>query len=84
MWRTEKNRKSEWYPRWMHFTNKNEYRHHVKNYGDPSQFGYHDFVPMFKPGKSDFYTFISLLESKWSYYIIERDISEEIIEIEQI
>lgn len=38
----------EWYPRNMHFEGSNEYKHHVATYGPPSQFGYHDFVPMFK------------------------------------
>ncbi|QBG49333.1 alpha-L-fucosidase [Verrucomicrobia bacterium S94] len=38
---------NEWYPRWMHFENRKEYRHHVETYGKPSEFGYHDFVPMF-------------------------------------
>jgi len=39
---------TEWYPRWMHFEDRTEYRHHVDNYGHPSEFGYHDFVPLFK------------------------------------
>jgi len=39
---------SEWYPRWMHFENNDIYKHHVETYGHPSEFGYHDFVPMFK------------------------------------
>jgi alpha-L-fucosidase len=39
---------SEWYPRWMHFKGTDIYKHHVETYGDPSVFGYHDFVPMFK------------------------------------
>jgi alpha-L-fucosidase len=38
---------SEWYPRQMHFENHDIYRHHVETYGHPSEFGYHDFVPMF-------------------------------------
>jgi alpha-L-fucosidase len=38
---------SEWYPRWMHFENTREYQHHLETYGPPSEFGYHDFVPMF-------------------------------------
>ena len=38
---------NEWYPRWMHFEHKKEYQHHLANYGHPSEFGYHDFVPMF-------------------------------------
>ncbi|MBK1875943.1 alpha-L-fucosidase [Pelagicoccus mobilis] len=39
---------SEWYPRWMHFEGHPVYKHHVEKYGHPSEFGYHDFVPMFK------------------------------------
>lgn len=37
----------EWYPRWMHFENSREYKHHLEKYGHPSEFGYHDFIPMF-------------------------------------
>jgi alpha-L-fucosidase len=39
---------NEWYPRWMHFESSKEYEHHLEKYGHPSEFGYHDFVPMFK------------------------------------
>ena len=39
---------SEWYPRWMHFEGDPIYEHHLATYGHPSEFGYHDFVPMFK------------------------------------
>jgi len=39
---------SEWYPRNMHFKDHKVYQHHVEKYGEPSEFGYHDFVPMFK------------------------------------
>ena len=39
---------SEWYPRTMHVEGMSEYQHHLENYGHPSEFGYHDFVPMFK------------------------------------
>jgi alpha-L-fucosidase len=38
----------EWYPRRMYFKGSEENKHHVETYGDPSVFGYHDFVPMFK------------------------------------
>ncbi|MEM1136636.1 MAG: alpha-L-fucosidase [Bacteroidota bacterium] len=38
----------EWYPRHMHFEDREEYTHHLEKYGHPSKFGYHDFVPMFK------------------------------------
>lgn len=44
---------SEWYPRWMHFEGHDIYEHHLATYGHPSEFGYHDFVPMFKAEKFD-------------------------------
>lgn len=44
---------SEWYPRHMHFKDHVVYKHHVSTYGEPSEFGYHDFVPMFKAEKFD-------------------------------
>jgi alpha-L-fucosidase len=44
---------NEWYPRWMHFEGREEYNHHLKTYGHPSEFGYHDFVPMFKAENFD-------------------------------
>ncbi|MHC4335026.1 MAG: alpha-L-fucosidase, partial [Planctomycetota bacterium] len=46
----------EWYPRNMHRkkdVDGSEYRHHIETYGNPSEFGYHDFVPMFKAEKFD-------------------------------
>jgi alpha-L-fucosidase len=39
---------SEWYPRNMHRKDHAAHKHHVETYGDPSEFGYHDFVSMFK------------------------------------
>ena len=44
---------SEWYARRMYVKGRPEYRHHVATYGDPSKFGYHNFVPMFKAEKFD-------------------------------
>jgi len=44
---------NEWYPRNMHIKKRREYKHHIDTYGDPSTFGYHDFVPMFKAEKFD-------------------------------
>jgi len=49
----------EWYPRWMHvegYVRRNThdyYKHHVETYGHPSEFGYHDFAPMFKAENFD-------------------------------
>jgi alpha-L-fucosidase len=42
---------NEWYPRNMYIKTSPEYKHHVATYGDPTNFGYPDFVPMFKAEK---------------------------------
>lgn len=52
----------EWYGRWM-YSKKGQstrydqglatHEHHVKTYGDPSKFGYKDFIPMFKAENFD-------------------------------
>ena len=38
---------SEWYPRNMHRKGSGVNKHHIKTYGDPSEYGYHEFVPQF-------------------------------------
>ncbi len=48
-----------WYGMFMYVPNNPDrpnygvYDHHRKTYGDPAEFGYHDFVPMFKAEKWD-------------------------------
>jgi len=42
---------SEWYPRNMYVPGQEAYKHHKKTYGDQSEFGYHDFIPMFTADK---------------------------------
>ncbi len=59
---------NEWYPRWMHFTNTPEYKHHVETYGKPSEFGYHDFIPMFKAEKFDAGEWAELFERSGAQY----------------
>ncbi len=45
---------SEWYPFYMHRPGDNRIKsHHIKTYGNLSEFGYHDFVPMFGGEKFD-------------------------------
>ena len=39
---------SEWYPRNMYIQGSPEYEHHIKTYGRHSEFGYKDFIPLFK------------------------------------
>ncbi|HOH30831.1 MAG TPA: alpha-L-fucosidase, partial [Candidatus Hydrogenedentes bacterium] len=39
---------NEWYPRNMYREGSHEYQHHVETYGPQAQFGYKDFIPLFK------------------------------------
>ena len=43
----------EWYARNLYLENRPEYKHHVETYGHPSEFGYKDFIPMWKAEKFD-------------------------------
>jgi alpha-L-fucosidase len=43
----------EWYPRNMYIQGGHEFEHHVKTYGAHKQFGYKDFIPLFKAEKFD-------------------------------
>lgn len=53
---------NDWYARNMHIIGTDEYNHHVKMYGKPSEFGYHDFVPMFKAEHFDANKWADLFE----------------------
>jgi len=44
---------NEWYPRNMHILGEKANKHHIETYGDPTKFGYHDFIPMFKAENFD-------------------------------
>ncbi|SDX90264.1 alpha-L-fucosidase [Lutibacter oricola] len=75
---------SEWYPRKMYmdtatFTAQlklqkkgpNEvYTHHKKNWGDQKNFGYKDFIPMFKAEKFDANEWIDLFKKSGAKYVI--------------
>lgn len=44
---------SEWYPRQMYMEGSEVYQYHLKAYGPQSDFGYKDFIKMFKAEKWD-------------------------------
>lgn len=44
---------NEWYPRNMYVHGTKEFAHHVETYGPQSEFGYKDFIPLFKAEKYD-------------------------------
>lgn len=45
--------RGEWYARNLYIPGRPEYDHHIETYGHPSEFGYADFVPMWKAEKFD-------------------------------
>lgn len=45
--------RSEWYPRFMYQPGTKEFEHHIKTYGPHKDFGYKDFIPMFKAEQFD-------------------------------
>ncbi len=44
---------NEWYPRGMYIRGSREFMHHVQTYGPQAQFGYEDFIPLFRAEKFD-------------------------------
>jgi alpha-L-fucosidase len=44
---------NEWYARHMYQPGSDIHRHHVATYGDPSVFGYKDFIPQFTASRFD-------------------------------
>ena len=60
----------EWYPRWMYNPGSREYEYHKKNFGDPSEFGYKDFIPMFKGEKFDADQWVDLFSKAGAKFIM--------------
>ena len=44
---------NEWYPRNMYIPGSPEFEHHVATYGPQRQFGYKDFIPLFRAERFD-------------------------------
>lgn len=61
---------SEWYSRNMYIQGSPEFEHHVKTYGAHKDFGYKDFIPMFKAENFDAAEWISLFKRAGAKYIV--------------
>lgn len=61
---------SEWYSRNMYIQGSPEFEHHVKTYGAQKDFGYKDFIPMFKAENFDAAEWISLFKRAGAKYIV--------------
>src|ERR1700722_8451475 len=61
---------SEWYPRHMYQKDSATYKHHVEKYGAQTEFGYKDFIPMFKGEKFDPKEWAALFKSAGAKYVV--------------
>ncbi|TSA37862.1 MAG: alpha-L-fucosidase [Porphyromonadaceae bacterium] len=61
---------SEWYPRLMYLKGSPAYKHHMETYGSQKDFGYKDFIPMFKAEKFDANEWISLFIKAGAKYVV--------------
>jgi alpha-L-fucosidase len=61
---------SEWYPRNMYLKGSPEFEHHLKTYGSHAEFGYKDFIPLFKAEKFDATEWAKLFREAGVKYVI--------------
>lgn len=61
---------SEWYSRNMYIRGSREFEHHRKTYGEQKEFGYKDFIPMFKAESFDPESWADLFRKAGARYVI--------------
>jgi len=61
---------NEWYPRNMYIQGSPEFEHHVNTYGPHRDFGYKDFIPLFRAGKFDPQAWAALFERSGAKYVV--------------
>lgn len=61
---------NEWYSRNMYIKNSREFEHHKKVYGEQKDFGYKDFIPMFKAENYDASKWAELFKEAGARYVV--------------
>lgn len=61
---------SEWYPRSMYIQGTAEFEHHRKTYGEHKDFGYKDFIPMFKAEQFNADEWAELFQEAGARYVV--------------
>lgn len=61
---------NEWYPRGMYIQGSPEFEHHRKTYGEHKDFGYKDFIPMFKAENFDADEWAKLFKEAGARYVV--------------
>jgi alpha-L-fucosidase len=62
--------KNEWYSRNMYVQGTEEFEHHVKTYGEHKDFGYKDFIPLFKAERFHPEEWAELFKEAGAKYVI--------------
>lgn len=60
----------EWYSRNMYIQGHPAYEHHVQTYGSQQDFGYKDFIPMFRAEKFDAAQWVQLFKKAGAGYVM--------------
>ncbi len=61
---------NEWYPHNMYLEDRPEFKHHRDNWGPQSEFGYRDFISMFKGEKWDPDAWVALFKRAGAKYVV--------------
>lgn len=61
---------NEWYSRNMYIQGTEEYEHHIKTYGRHSEFGYKDFIPLFRAEKFNPDEWAELFRQAGAKYVV--------------
>ncbi len=61
---------NEWYSRNMYIQGSPEYEHHIKTYGAHKDFGYKDFIPMFKAENFSAAEWADLFKNAGAQYVV--------------
>ena len=62
--------RNEWYSRNMYIQGTPEFEHHVKTYGPQKEFGYKDFIPLFRAENFDPDEWIRIFQDAGARYIM--------------
>ncbi|MFI3286209.1 MAG: alpha-L-fucosidase [Rikenellaceae bacterium] len=61
---------SEWYARWMYQDGSKINKYHEETYGSITEFGYKDFIPMFKAERFDAVAWAKLFKESGARYVV--------------
>ncbi len=61
---------NEWYPREMYRKDSKVYKHHIETYGPQTEFGYKEFIPMFKAEKFNADEWVLLFKKSGARYVV--------------